>query len=102
MSKKSAARQPHAEEKPKSLEQMILDKLQGKYELVSLASGWALELRRREENKHLSQAEILDLALSDILTGKADMDAVRAAASAAASAAEAAIQASGKVEKEKK
>ncbi|MBI5203214.1 MAG: hypothetical protein HY925_16605 [Elusimicrobia bacterium] len=66
--------------KGKSIEQLILDQGEGKYGLVPLASTWALVLRRRDENRHLTQPELLDLALRQILTGEIDEDAVKASA----------------------
>lgn len=83
---------------------MILDKTQGKYSVVALASTWALVLRRQEEYRHLSQPEILDLALRDLLSGQVSeaevmAHAAEAAASLASSAA--AISKDGK-DKEKK
>lgn len=56
----------------KSLEELILDYLPSKYTAIPLASLWAKELRRREENRHLTATEILELALGDVLGGKVD------------------------------
>ncbi|MBI4348862.1 MAG: hypothetical protein HY553_18640 [Elusimicrobia bacterium] len=66
--------------KGKSIEQLILDQGDGKYGLVPLASTWALVLRRRDENRHLTQPELLDLALRQILTGEVDEDTVKSSA----------------------
>ncbi|MBI3549854.1 MAG: hypothetical protein HY078_12520 [Elusimicrobia bacterium] len=68
----------------KVLEQLILDRSHGKYALVPMASVWALELRRQEEHRHLTQIEILDMALRDLLTGKVSAEQVEKAAAAAA------------------
>lgn len=76
--KKKKQQEEAAPAEEKGLEQLMLDQLTGKYPLVPLASIWALELRRREENKHLSQSEILDMALNDLLRGKVPHDEVRA------------------------
>lgn len=65
------------ETKTKSIEQLILDQGDGKYGLVPLASIWALVLRRRDEYRHLTQPEILDLALRHLLTGEVDEAQVR-------------------------
>jgi DNA-directed RNA polymerase subunit K/omega len=74
-------------EPEQSLEQLILDRKRDKYSLVSLSSLWALELRRREENRHLSQTEILDIALRDLMSGKVKPEQVEKAAAAAAALA---------------
>ena len=66
--------------KGKTIEQLILDHGDGKYALVPLASTWALVLRRRDENRHLTQPELLDLALRQLLTGEIDEDTVKASA----------------------
>lgn len=71
-----------APERP--LEQMILDQPTGKYALVSLATSWALDLRRREEYRHLTQVEILDLAVKDLLSGRVTPAQVHDAADARA------------------
>lgn len=85
----------------KSLEQLILDKTRGKYEIVSLASIWALVLRRQEECRHLSQPEVLDMALQDLLSGQVTEEEVLAHAKEAAASLAAAPAANGK-DKEKK
>ena len=63
----------------KSLEQLILERSTGKYLLVPLASQWALALRRREEHRHLTQNEILELSLKQILTGQVKEEEIVAA-----------------------
>lgn len=79
-----------SEEQPKekSVEQLIADRQVGKYSIVSLASVWAMELRRLEENRHLSQNEILELALRDLLSGKVKPGQVEKAGEAAAARAQ--------------
>lgn len=59
-------------EKPAPVEKLILDRKFGKYGVVALISFWAKELRKREEHRHLNQTEILELAMSEVLSGKAD------------------------------
>lgn len=71
-------------EKPKSVEELILDYQKDKYSVVPLASVWAKELRRKEENRHLTANEILELALRDVLTGNADWKTVKKALAASA------------------
>jgi DNA-directed RNA polymerase subunit K/omega len=56
------------------LEELILDKARGKYELVLLASQWAKEVRRMEEFRHLTQVELLEKALNDAITGTIDWE----------------------------
>ena len=61
-----------AEQKRASnLEQLILDRKEGKYRLVELTSYWAKQLRAREEHRHLTQTELLELALQQVLSGEA-------------------------------
>ena len=67
MTKKSAAAK--ALKEPKPVEELILDFQGGKYEAIPLAAMWAKVLRRKEEHRHLTQNEILDLALRDVLSG---------------------------------
>jgi len=59
-------------EKPAPVEKLILDRKFGKYGVIALISFWAKELRKREEHRHLSQTEVLDLAMTEILGGKVD------------------------------
>jgi hypothetical protein len=49
---------------------MILDFGKGKYSAIPMAALWAKELKKREENRHLTPAELLDLALREVLSGK--------------------------------
>jgi len=84
MPKKEAA----AKEVPvvKTTEELMLNFGKGKYSAIPLAALWAKELKKREENRHLTPAEILDLALRDVLGGKVgwkDLKKVVAAADAA-------------------
>ncbi|MFH1724111.1 MAG: hypothetical protein ABII00_05750 [Elusimicrobiota bacterium] len=60
-----------------TLEQMILDKTSGKYQVIEIISFWAKQLRTQEEHRHLTQAEILELAMSDVLGGKVSEDELR-------------------------
>lgn len=82
------------EYKDKSIEQLILDQGDGKYGLVPLASHWALVLRKRDEYRHLTQPEILDLALRAIISGEVTEDQIKAQAeelAAQAASAESAL-----------
>lgn len=57
---------------PKTVEELILNFQGGKYTAIPLAAHWAKVLRRREENRHLTSNEILDLALREVLGGEID------------------------------
>ena len=70
MSKKESAEK--GQKPPKSVEEMILNFQGGKYSAIPLAAQWAKVLRRKEENRHLTSNDILDLALRDVLGGEVD------------------------------
>ncbi|HVC09304.1 MAG TPA: hypothetical protein VNH15_05140 [Elusimicrobiota bacterium] len=72
MSKKAAKEAPENEEsaKSKSLEELILDYRGEKYAVVPVASAWAKVLRHREENRHLTANQLLEMALKDVLSGE--------------------------------
>lgn len=77
---RDAKKKSPEEMKDRSIEQLILDQGDGKYGLVPIASQWALVLRRRDEFRHLTQPELLDLALRQVLTGEVGEDVVKAQA----------------------
>lgn len=77
MTKKGKAVEEAAE--PKSIEELILNSPTGKYSTIPLAAMWAKVLRRREEHRHLTSNEILDLALKDVLEGRVDWKDVKKA-----------------------
>ena len=81
-------KEPAEKEAPaqKTSEELILDFGRGKYSAIPMAALWAKELKRREENRHLTPAELLDAALRDVLGGKVDWKDLKKAASAAAEA----------------
>jgi len=95
MTKSETKSQPEAR---KSVEELILNYQLDKYSAIPLAALWAKELHRREENRHLTSMEVLEKALSDVLSGDvnwknarkviAALPAAVAAADAGASAAE--------------
>ncbi|MBI5244462.1 MAG: hypothetical protein HY922_12420 [Elusimicrobia bacterium] len=66
-SKKQAEAKAAAGEE-KTVEQLILDRKHGKYGVVALISFWAKELRKLEENRHTTQAELLERAIREILS----------------------------------
>ena len=70
MPKKEAVKE--ADNVKKTTEELILNFGKGKYSAIPMAALWAKELKRREENRHLTPAEILDQALRDVLGGKVD------------------------------
>lgn len=74
MAKKVNGVKKNTEEQPseKSLEELILDYPVGKYTAIPMASIWAKELRRRDEFRHLTATEILEMALREVLEGKVD------------------------------
>lgn len=74
---------------PKTLEELILNYPGGKYTAIPLAAQWAKALRRREEHRHLTSNEILDLALKDVLSGAVDWEDARKALAANGAAASA-------------
>ncbi|MDE2291978.1 MAG: hypothetical protein KGL53_07840 [Elusimicrobia bacterium] len=70
MTKKKQADADEAEKAGQSLEQLVLDKREGKYRVVELVSYWAKSLRQKEEHRHLTQNELLEEALEQVLSGK--------------------------------
>lgn len=87
MSKKEAAAKD-AELVKKTTEELILNFGKGKYSAIPMAALWAKELKRREENRHLTPAELLDLALREVLGGKVDWKDLKKVAATAEAAAE--------------
>ena len=69
MTKKESQPQPPV---VKSIEELILNCQRDKYSAIPLAALWAKELHRREENRHITANEILELALREVLTGTVD------------------------------
>ncbi len=84
MTKKSGAAK--APQEPKPIEEMILNYQGEKYLAIPLAALWAKVLRRKEENRHLTQNEVLELALREILSGAVDWKEVQKSAAEAAKA----------------
>lgn len=81
MTKKAESKKEQPKEP--SLEELILNFPVGKYTAIPLAATWAKILRKREENRHLTQNEVLDLALKDILTGAIGWKEIKKAVTAA-------------------
>lgn len=82
MTKKDAAKDV-SETIKKTTEELILNFGKGKYSAIPMAALWAKELKKHEENRHLTPAEILDLALRDVLGGKVDWKDLKKVAAAA-------------------
>jgi hypothetical protein len=80
MPKKEAVKE--AEIVKKTTEELILNFGKGKYSAIPMAALWAKELKRREENRHLTPAEILDQALRDVLGGKVEWKDLKKVSSA--------------------
>ncbi|MHB2025762.1 MAG: hypothetical protein ACYCPQ_03850 [Elusimicrobiota bacterium] len=55
-------------QEPKTLEELILDYRGEKYRVIPIAAAWAKVLRKREENRHLTTNQLLEMALRDVLT----------------------------------
>lgn len=90
--KKKAEEDAAEAKRAANLEQLILDKKEGKYAVVQRVAYWAKQLRGKEEHRHLTQNEILELALQQVLAGEVtekDIDKLMAAAPNAGSAEEA-------------
>ena len=85
MTKKAEKTEPTPE--IKSIEEMILNYPSGKYTAIPLAALWAKVLRKKEENRHLTPAEILDLSLRDVLSGSVDWKDLKKAMAAASDGA---------------
>jgi len=82
MTKKESAKDEPVQE-PKTVDEMILNYPNGKYTAIPLAALWAKVLRKREENRHLTPAELLDLSLKEVLSGSVDWKDVKKAMAAA-------------------
>lgn len=71
---------------PKTTEELILNFGKGKYSAIPMAAIWAKEIKKREENRHLTPAELLDAALREVLGGKVDWKDLKKAMAAAGAA----------------
>ncbi|MBI2787209.1 MAG: hypothetical protein HYX59_00875 [Elusimicrobia bacterium] len=78
-----AKKEPVKDAQPyKTTEEMILNFPRGTYSAIPMAALWVKELKKREENRHLTPAELLDLAVRDVLGGKVDWKDLKKAAAA--------------------
>ena len=62
-------KKPQSEQPERPLEELILNRSYGKYQVVELISFHAKCLRGQEELRHLTQTEILERAMRDVLSG---------------------------------
>lgn len=62
--------------KDHSLQELILNTSLEKYKLIPIVMRWAKELRKKEENKSLTHSEIQELALKEVLSGKASLEMI--------------------------
>lgn len=80
MAKKEAVKDAPA---AKTTEEMILNFPRGKYSAIPMAAIWVKELKKREECRAMTPAELLDLAVREVLGGKVDWKDLKKAAAAA-------------------
>lgn len=80
MPKKEAKPQPEA---VKTTDELILNYQLDKYSAIPLAAIWAKELRRKEENRHMTANEVLEAALRDVLSGDVDWKTIKKCLAAA-------------------
>ncbi len=75
----------NAEEKilPSDIVEVMLDHAKVKYSLIPLASVRAKELRASEEHRGRPTAEVLEIAIRDVVSGKVTWDTVKPARAAA-------------------
>ncbi|MCG2725860.1 MAG: hypothetical protein L6420_06330 [Elusimicrobia bacterium] len=59
-----------------SIEKLICDYDGSKYEVTMLAMKWARHIKKLEEYKSLPMADIIEVAIRDILGGKISSDEV--------------------------
>lgn len=69
-------------EKEADLEQLISDYGPSKYHDIVRAMQWARHIRRQEESRGMTMAELIDRALFDIVSGKVKVDEIEAAVKA--------------------
>lgn len=69
-------------EKEADLEQLISDYGPSKYHDIVRAMQWARHIRRQEESRGLTMAELIDRALFDIVSGKVKVEEIEAAVKA--------------------
>ncbi|MDD3053987.1 MAG: hypothetical protein PHG84_06295 [Endomicrobiaceae bacterium] len=60
----------------KPLDQLFFDSKLGKYEIVKLAIEWIKVRKSDEDYRKLSQQQLLDKAVRDVLTGEATYEKI--------------------------
>ncbi|MDD3923309.1 MAG: hypothetical protein PHH62_06920 [Endomicrobiaceae bacterium] len=60
----------------KPLDQLFFDSKLGKYEIVKLAIEWIKVRKSDEDYRKLSQPQLLDKAVRDVLTGEATYEKI--------------------------
>lgn len=60
----------------KSVEELFFNSGKGKYEVTKLAIDWIKVKKNDEGYKNLSQTELLDKALRDVLSGEATYEKI--------------------------
>ncbi len=83
----------------KPIEELVLDYPIGKYSVIPLISLWAKEIKRREENRHMTPNEVLELAMREVLSGQVGWDDLKTLAAANGSAGHAAADSDEKAKK---
>ena len=68
-----------SKEKEADLEQLISDYGPSKYQDIVRAMQWARHLRRQEDSRNMTMAELIDRALFDIVSGKIEVAEIEAA-----------------------
>ncbi|MBI4679279.1 MAG: hypothetical protein HY748_17020 [Elusimicrobia bacterium] len=82
------------------LDELVLNHKTGKYSAIPLISLWAKELRKREEHRHLTPNELLELAMEQVLNGTVGWEDLKKALANGA-AAKPGLEGLGKIKKEK-
>jgi hypothetical protein len=84
---------------PKPIEELVLDYPIGKYSGIPLISLWAKEIKGKEENRHLTPNDVLELAMREVLSGKVGWDDLKSSAAANGNAGHAAADGDEKSKK---
>lgn len=71
--------QPKPKEKEADLEQLISDYGPTKYRDIVRAMQWARHLRRQEDSRGVTMAELIDRAMLDIVDNKVTVEEIEAA-----------------------
>lgn len=59
------------------LEKLISNHNLSKYEVTVMASQWARHLKKQEAYRNLPMAEVIEIALKDVLTGRVTSEKIR-------------------------